>query len=127
MGVSKRNAPRREDPSRVSVISLEDVRRQRQLDELFREHSEFLRRLALRLCSRNFDPDDLVQDVLERTVQHFDRLPPHVNHRAWMTRVMRNLFIDRVRRRAASPVAMPLDVEPARSVTGSALAARLRK
>jgi len=85
--------------------------RQRQLDRLVREHGEYLRRMATRLCRRNFDPDDLVQDVLERTMLHFDRLPPGVNHRAWMTRVMKNLFIDHVRRRTSSPVA-PLDAEP---------------
>ncbi|MBC7973464.1 MAG: sigma-70 family RNA polymerase sigma factor, partial [Myxococcales bacterium] len=89
------------------------MRRQHQLDQLVREHGQFLRRMAARLCRRNFDPDDLVQDVLERTLQHFDRLPPGVDHRAWMTRVMRNLFIDHVRRRASAPASTPLDVEPA--------------
>jgi len=76
---------------------------------LVREHGEYLHRMATRLCRRNFDPDDLVQDVLERTMLSFDRLPPGVNHRAWMTRV--NLFIDHVRQRTSSPVA-PLDTEP---------------
>jgi RNA polymerase sigma-70 factor (ECF subfamily) len=108
--------PPGEDAPGASVLSLEDVRRQRhsrdQLDSLFREHGEFLRRLAGRLCRGSFDPDDLVQDVLERTVQNFDRLPPGVDHRAWMTRVMRNLFIDQLRRRTAAPGAVPLDAEP---------------
>ena len=98
--------PPGEDAPGASVLSLEDARRQRQsrdqLDSLFREHGEFLRRLAGRLCRGSFDPDDLVQDVLERTVQNFDRLPPGVDHRAWMTRVMRNLFIDQLRRSAAA-------------------------
>jgi RNA polymerase sigma-70 factor (ECF subfamily) len=101
-----------EDKPGTAVISLVEVRRQRQLEELYREHGRFLHRLAARLCRKNFDPDDLVQDVLERTLQHLDRLPPGVDHRAWMTRVMRNLFIDHVRRRAASPVAASLEVEP---------------
>jgi RNA polymerase sigma-70 factor (ECF subfamily) len=95
-----------------SVTSLDDVRRQRRLDELCREHGAFLRRLAAGLCRSSFDPDDLFQDVLERTLQHFDRLPPGVDHRAWMARVMRNLFIDRVRRRATAPAAVELVEEP---------------
>lgn len=104
--------PSGEDGTAASVSPIEDARRQRQLDDLFREHGEFLRRLAGRLCRRTFDPDDLVQDVLERTVQHFDRLPDGVDHRAWMSRVMRNLFIDQLRRRASSPPATSMDAEP---------------
>ena len=94
------------------VTSMDDARRQRRVDELCREHGVFLRRLAASLCRGSFDPDDLFQDVLERTLHHFDRLPPDVDHRAWMARVMRNLFIDRVRRRSAAPAAIALEDEP---------------
>lgn len=82
---------------------------QRRLNGLMLEHQDFLRGLARKLCRGNFDPDDLVQDVLLRTVANFDRLPADVNHAAWMARVMRNLFIDRVRARSAAPT--PVDVE----------------
>jgi RNA polymerase sigma-70 factor, ECF subfamily len=75
--------------------------RRRQLEELFRVHQDFLRRLATQMCRSMFDPDDLLQDVLERTVLHYH--PARSNHRAWMARVMRNLFVDRIRRRASSP------------------------
>jgi len=97
----------------ASVTSVDDARRQRRVDELCREHGVFLRRLAASLCRSSFDPDDLFQDMLERTLHHFDRLPPGVDHRAWMARVMRNLFIDRVRRRATAPAAVELEDEPA--------------
>lgn len=73
------------------------------------EHQDFLRGLARKLCRGNFDPDDLVQDVLLKTVANFERLPPDVNHAAWMARVMRNLFVDRVRARASAP--SPVDVD----------------
>lgn len=95
-------------PTGASVTAIDDARRQRRVDELCREHGAFLRRLATALCRSSFDPEDLFQDVLERTLQHFDRLPHGVDHRAWMARVMRNLFIDRVRRRAAAPAAVEL-------------------
>jgi RNA polymerase sigma-70 factor, ECF subfamily len=101
-----------EHSTAASVTSVDDARRQRRVDELCREHGGFLRRLAASLCRSSFDPDDLFQDVLERTLHHFDRLPPGVDHRAWMARVMRNLFIDRVRRRATAPAAVELDDEP---------------
>jgi RNA polymerase sigma-70 factor (ECF subfamily) len=70
-----------------------------------------LRRLAVRLCRSAFDPDDLLQDVLERTVLHVHTLLPEHDHRAWMARVMRNLFIDRLRRRTAAPAQSMLEEE----------------
>jgi RNA polymerase sigma-70 factor, ECF subfamily len=91
--------------------SLVDEWRRRRVDELFRSHESFLRRLAARLCRSTFDPDDLVQDMLERTVLHAHALSPEVDHRAWMARVMRNLFIDRLRRRATAPDQAPLEPE----------------
>lgn len=92
-----------EDRAGDPVYDLDELRRRRRLDALAREHRDFLRALAGKLCRSQFDPEDLVQDVLERTVQHFDELPPDTNHRAWMGRVLHNLFIDRCRRRAARP------------------------
>jgi RNA polymerase sigma-70 factor, ECF subfamily len=56
---------------------------------------------------------DLVQDVLLKAVANFDRLPPDVNHAAWMARVMRNLFIDRLRARSAQPPSQPLEIDDA--------------
>jgi len=104
--------PLREDPGKAPVSSLEEARKQRQLGELARAHRDFLRGLAAKLCRSHFDPDDLVQDVLERAIQHFDRLPPDTNHRAWMARVMQNLFIDKIRRRDAAPGTTPIDDVP---------------
>ncbi len=72
------------------------------------EHQDFLRGLARKLCRGHFDAEDLVQDVLLKMVASFERLPPDVNHAAWMARVMRNLFIDRVRARSSAP--SPVDV-----------------
>jgi RNA polymerase sigma-70 factor (ECF subfamily) len=102
-----RESPR-EDPRADSVESIDDLAARRRLAALTREHHAFLLGLARKLCRSHFDPDDLVQDVLEKTVAHFDRLPPEVNHAAWMARVMRNLFIDRLRSRgqAQPPVAL---------------------
>jgi len=99
----------REDGEGASVTSLDDVRDRRRLDELTREHHAFLRGLAAKLCRSRFDPDDLVQEVLERAIVHFDTLPPDVNHRAWMARVMHNLFIDWVRRRQSAPASAAID------------------
>jgi len=93
----------REDRWEKTVSSFDDAWRRRQVDELFRAHGDFLRRLAAQLCRATLDPDDLVQDVFERTMQHVHVLQPEGDHRAWLARVMRNMFVDGLRRRAATP------------------------
>ncbi len=93
-------------------VDPDDGSARRRLDELMLEHQDFLRGLARKLCRGNFDPDDLVQDVLLKTVAHYDRLPPGTNHAAWMARVMRNLFVDRVRSRGSAPTAVELESVP---------------
>lgn len=92
------------------MTSLDEARRRRRGEELTREHREYLRALARKLCRSQLDPDDLVQDVLERVLR--TELPAGVNERAWLSRVMQNLFIDKLRRRAARPEE-PVVAEPA--------------
>lgn len=94
-----------------SAEGASDARHRRQIDELFRVHESYLRRLANRLCRSTMDPDDLLQDVLERTVLHYDSLVASNDPRAWMARVMRNLFIDRWRKTVAAPAGTELDGE----------------
>jgi RNA polymerase sigma-70 factor (ECF subfamily) len=82
------------------------------IDELTRDHLPFLRGLATKLCRSHFDRDDLVQDVLERMLRHFDRLPVGVNHRAWMAKVMQNRHVDGMRRRTAASAGDAIDDLP---------------
>lgn len=89
----------REDPPGGPVTPLEDARRRQQRDRLTTEHGPYLRGLARKLCRSQLDPEDLVQDVLEKTLR--SPLPDGANERAWLARVMQNLFIDKLRRRQA--------------------------
>jgi len=91
----------REDPALASVESLDDARRRRLLDDLTRQHRPYLEGLARRLCRNQLDPDDLVQDLFEKTLRAEAPIPTGVNERAWLSRVLHNLFIDKLRRRAA--------------------------
>lgn len=89
----------REDLPESSVSSLENARRRRDLAELTRAHGGYLRGLAHKLCRSQLDPDDLVQDVLEKTLH--TPIPADANARAWLARVMKNLMIDKLRRKHA--------------------------
>jgi RNA polymerase sigma-70 factor, ECF subfamily len=66
-----------------------------------RSHTEYARTLARGICRGRLDPDDLAQDAIERWLRALPTLPPTTNHQAWLTTVLRNLFIDQLRRRDA--------------------------
>jgi RNA polymerase sigma-70 factor (ECF subfamily) len=101
----------REDRPAGSV-ELSDAARTR-LESLAREHRDFLFAMASKLCRGHFDPEDLVQEVLVKTLAQLDRLPAGVNHRAWMTQVMKHLFIDQLRRARTRSQPVEPTVEPA--------------
>jgi RNA polymerase sigma-70 factor (ECF subfamily) len=82
--------------------------------ELLRRHGSYLEALARRKCRNQLDPDDLVQDVFEKVMRAVQPIPEGVNEQAWLSRVLHNLFIDKLRRRAAraeralcEPIAAP--------------------
>ena len=66
--------------------------------EVAERHHDYLRMAALRLSGRRDIADDLVQDTMHRALVHFDQFAPGSNARAWLTRIMTNLNLDRARR-----------------------------
>jgi RNA polymerase sigma-70 factor, ECF subfamily len=82
----------REDSAAPSVLDSSA-----HVEKLSRLHGDYLRALARRLCRNHHDPDDLVQDTFLKTLS--SPIPEGANQRAWLARVMQNLFIDRIRRR----------------------------
>lgn len=64
-----------------------------------------LRRFAISLCRSRDIADDLVQAACERALAHEDRFEPGTRFDAWMFRILRNLWIDQLRRQqTAGPV-----------------------
>lgn len=91
-------------------VPLDDAQQQ-QIDQMYQAHARFLCSLAQLLCRSSCDSEDLVQETLERSMRHCHRLGAASNPRAWMVRVMRNLFIDQLRSRKARPALVELDDE----------------
>jgi RNA polymerase sigma-70 factor (ECF subfamily) len=91
-------------------MPLDDMQQQ-QIDQLYQAHGRFLCSMAQLLCHSSCDSEDLVQETLERTMRHCHKLRGAANPRAWLVRVMRNLFIDRLRSRKAWPALVELDDE----------------
>jgi len=74
-------------------------RRVREFEETALVHLDVLYRGALRLTRDRTQAGDLVQDALLRAFDRFERFAPGTNGRAWLFRIMRNLFLSRARPR----------------------------
>ncbi|MBI2844655.1 MAG: sigma-70 family RNA polymerase sigma factor [Armatimonadetes bacterium] len=103
-----RSAKRWQDTLRGET-SPEDRRRNFETEVL--AAGESLYRHALRLTHNADDADDLLQDTLSRAYQNFDRFQTGTNFKAWILRIMTNLFINRRRQQAREPVLESLDAE----------------
>lgn len=75
-------------------------------------HVPTLEAVARQLCRPPAIAADLVQDTLERAWRHLDSLQDAERARAWLVRIMRNTYLDQIRRRRAE---VPIDetLEPA--------------
>ena len=67
-------------------------------EEIVREHSARVFRLAYRLTGNKHDAEDLTQDVFVRVFRSLSTYSPGT-FEGWLHRITTNLFLDRVRRK----------------------------
>ncbi len=68
-------------------------------EELVRAHGASLYRVAYRLCGDQDDAEDLLQEALLEAFEAFGRFRAGTHFDRWVFRIMRNSYIDRVRKR----------------------------
>ncbi len=73
------------------------------------EHLDALYRFARRLSGGDDDAQDLVQDTYARALSKRAQFVPGTNVKAWLFRIMRNLYVDGWRRAKISPVSDRLE------------------
>jgi RNA polymerase sigma-70 factor, ECF subfamily len=61
-------------------------------------HLDLLYRTALRLTHNRAEAEDLVQETWLRALRHFDQFDPGSNCRAWLVTILRNAFLNKLRR-----------------------------
>ena len=72
-------------------------------------HLRPLYNLALRLSRNEKDAEDLVQDTYLRAYRFFHRFEPGTNIRAWLFRILKNQFLNRVQQ--DRPISTDVDLD----------------
>jgi RNA polymerase sigma-70 factor (ECF subfamily) len=72
--------------------------RTREFEEVALVHLDTLYRTALRLTHNRAEAEDIAQETCLRAFRNFHRFNPGTNCRAWLLTILRNIFLNRVRR-----------------------------
>ncbi|HUZ85224.1 MAG TPA: sigma-70 family RNA polymerase sigma factor [Gaiellales bacterium] len=73
------------------------------------QHAEQLYRIGLRLSGSSQVAEDLVQETYLRAFRNRASFRPGSNLAAWMATILRNAYLDDVRRASRRPVSEPID------------------
>jgi RNA polymerase sigma-70 factor (ECF subfamily) len=90
-----------EPPQKSSNASVSD--RRRHFEQQMLPHLDALYRTAYSMTKNAGDAEDLVQDTYLRAYQFLDQFQGGTNARAWLFRIMTNLYINAYRRRTREP------------------------
>jgi RNA polymerase sigma-70 factor (ECF subfamily) len=72
-------------------------------------HMDALLRTALRMTKNQTDAEDLVQETMVKAYRFWDKFEPGSNCRAWLFKIMTNIFINEYRSKSRTPVSVNMD------------------
>jgi RNA polymerase sigma-70 factor (ECF subfamily) len=72
-------------------------------------HMDALYRTALRMIKNQSDAEDLVQEAYAKAYRFWDKFESGSNCRAWLFKIMTNIFINEYRSKSRSPVSVNVD------------------
>jgi len=72
-------------------------------------HMDALFRTALRMTKNTNDAEDLVQETYVKAYRFWEKFEPGSNARAWLFKIMTNVFINEYRSKSRTPVAVNVD------------------
>ena len=72
-------------------------------------HLDILHNTALRMTGNIQDAEDLVQETFLRAYRFFDRFKEGTNCKAWLFKIMKNNFINMLRKKAREPSTFSFD------------------
>ncbi|MBK7254566.1 MAG: sigma-70 family RNA polymerase sigma factor [Ignavibacteria bacterium] len=74
-------------------------------------HMNLLHNYAYKMTFNQLDADDLLQETFLRAFRFFHKFEKGTNCKAWLFRIMKNLFINRYRKNQKEPGKVDYDVE----------------
>lgn len=72
-------------------------------------HMDALKRTALRMTRNDGDAEDLVQETYVKAYRFWDKFEPGSNCRAWLFKIMTNIFINDYRSKSRTPSSVSVD------------------
>lgn len=72
-------------------------------------HMDALYRTALRMTKNESDAEDLVQEAYVKAYRFWDKFEPGSNCRAWLFKIMTNIFINDYRSKSRAPSSVNVD------------------
>lgn len=72
-------------------------------------HIDPLMRTARRMTKNDSDAEDLVQETMLKAYRFFDRFEEGTNCKAWLFKIMTNIFINNYRSKAKAPQSLAFD------------------
>jgi RNA polymerase sigma-70 factor (ECF subfamily) len=92
----------------VAVHTIETESGSREFELVALEHMDLVYRCALYMSKNKSDAEDLVQDTYLKAYKFFHKFEKGTNCRAWLLRILRNTFINALRRDNRQPQMVPL-------------------
>lgn len=85
------------------------IKKRREFEREALPHMDALLRTALRMTKNEGDAEDLVQEALVKAYRFWDKFEPGSNCRAWLFKIMTNIFINDYRSKSRSPMSVNVD------------------
>ena len=88
---------------------LNDAIKRKEFEAQALPHMDALYRTALRLAKNQSDAEDLVQEAFAKAYRFWDKFELGSNCRAWLFKIMTNIFINEYRSKSRSPLQANID------------------
>ncbi len=87
----------------------EALKKRKEFEAQALPHMDALYRTALRMTKNEKDAEDLVQEAFVKAYRFWDKFDSGSNCRAWLFKIMTNIFINDYRSKSRSPMAINMD------------------
>jgi len=82
---------------------MSEQKKRREFERQALPHSDVMYGVALRMTGNEKAAEDLVQDAMLRAFRFFDKFEQGTNLKAWLIKVMTNIFLNRVKKVSRRP------------------------